>query len=165
MLQSALATIMQSDSEEHSGDGDQHRHHQPQHHPPREDANAMLSRPRTGPLRSVEGWVVFVTGVHEEAQEDDLVDAFSEHGKVNKVCINVDRRTGMAKGYALVEYEQQSEAQDAINTLHGTNVLGKVIGVHWAFVKPTGHSGSNQLLVDSNDRGNDSDTRGSRGTG
>jgi len=95
-------------------------------------------RPRTGPLRSVEGWVVFVTGVHEEAQEDDLRDAFSEHGAASKVQINTDRQTGLAKGYALVEYATQSEAQDAINTLHGAQVLGKTIGVHWAFVKPTG---------------------------
>lgn len=103
----------------------------------------MSHRPRTGPLRSVEGWVLFVTGVHEEAQEDDLMDAFSEHGTVNKVQINVDRQTGLAKGYALIEYATQSEAQDAINTLHGAELLGKKIGVHWAFVKPTGHSGGN----------------------
>lgn len=158
---------MQSHSEQHSGDGHSdgrasQQHRQQQH--PREDANTIISRPRTGPLRSVEGWVVFVTGVHEEAQEDDLLDAFSEHGKVKKVCINVDRQTGMAKGYALVEYEEQSEAQDAINTLHGTDVLGKAIGVHWAFVKPTGHSSGSQLLEDNNDGDNGSDTRGTRGT-
>ena len=159
---------MQSHSEQHSGDGDsdgraRSQHHRQQQHQ-REDANTILSRPRTGPLRSVEGWVVFVTGVHEEAQEDDLLDAFSEHGKVKKVCINVDRQTGMAKGYALVEYDEQSEAQDAINTLHGTDVLGKAIGVHWAFVKPTGHSSGSQLLEDNNDGDNGSDTRGTRGT-
>jgi RNA-binding protein 8A len=99
-------------------------------------------RPRTGPLKSVDGWVVFVTGVHEEAQEDDIMDAFSEHGTVNKVQINVDRQTGLVKGYALVEYATQSEAQDAINNLHGTEILGNKIGVNWAFVKPSGyHSG------------------------
>ena len=106
----------------------------------------MSTKPRTGPLKSVEGWVLFVTGVHEEAQEDDLMDAFSEHGTVNKVQINVDRQTGLAKGYALVEYSTQPEAQDAINTLHGAELLGRKIGVHWAFVKPTGHSGGGGKL-------------------
>lgn len=101
----------------------------------------ISTRPRTGPLKSVEGWVLFVTGVHEEAQEDDLMDAFAEYGTVNKVQINVDRQTGLAKGYALIELKTQSEAQDAINKLHGAELLGKKIGVHWAFVKPTGHSG------------------------
>ena len=114
-----------------SSDGQQHQQQQQQQ-------QHSSRRLRTGPLRSVEGWVVFVTGVHEEAQEDDLVDAFSEHGTVNKVQINVDRQTGLAKGYALVEYSTQSEAQDAINTLHGAELLGKKIGVHWCFVKPTG---------------------------
>lgn len=134
----------------HNNNGSSSSHHQePQHHVAGGGGgghggaiSSRASTRRTGPLRSVEGWVVFVTGVHEEAQEDDLLDAFSEHGTVKKVQINVDRQTGLAKGYALVEYMTQSEAQDAINTLHGTNVLGKNIGVHWAFVKPTGHGGS-----------------------
>lgn len=130
--------MQQSNSESHGGGGSGGNNnnggcHESQHH--------SATRPRTGPLRSVEGWVLFITGVHEEAQEDDLMDAFSEHGTVNKVQINVDRQTGLAKGYAMVEYATQSEAQDAINTLHGTELLGKNIGVHWCFVKPTGGGG------------------------
>jgi RNA recognition motif-containing protein len=92
---------------------------------------------RCGPLKSVEGWVVFVTNLHEEAQENDVTDAFSECGTVKLVKMNFDGKTGLGKGYALVEYEKQSEAQDVINKLHGTDYLGKTIGVHWAFVKPS----------------------------
>jgi RNA recognition motif-containing protein len=34
----------------------------------------------------------------------------------------------------LIEYTKKSEAQDAINTLHGAKLLGKTINVDWAFV-------------------------------
>jgi RNA-binding protein 8A len=93
-----------------------------------------------GPIRSVEGWVVFVTGLHEETREDDVTDAFSDAiggGPTNLVRVNFDPKTGKCKGYAIVEYGRQTEAQDAINKLHGTELLGKTIGVHWAFVKPS----------------------------
>ena len=95
---------------------------------------------RSGPLQSVEGWVVFVTGVHEEAQEEDIIDAFSEYGLIKSVHVNMDRKTGLVKGYALVKYDKQEQAQDAINSIHGTELLGKKVGVDWAFCKSGGTS-------------------------
>lgn len=99
--------------------------------PPVPNTTSIVS----GPLRSVEGWVTFVTGIHEEALEDDIREAFSDYGRIKSIVLNADRQSGLAKGYALVEFLERNEAQDAINALHGKPLLGQTIGVHWAFCK------------------------------
>ena len=102
-------------------------------------------------VKSVEGYIVFVTGLHEESQEDDIVDAFSDAGQVKNVHVNLDRRTGFVKGYALVEYEKLEEAKEAITSLNKSMLLGKKIYVEWTFMRSNKKKTRTQAVMHEDD--------------
>ena len=110
-------------------------------HQPRQAAEDMdgrggmydASESGTGPLKSEEGWVIFIRGVHEEAQEEDILDAFGEYGDVRNIHVNLDRRTGFVKGYVLIEYAERKEADAAIKAMNGADMLGQTLGCDFAF--------------------------------
>jgi len=90
-----------------------------------------------GPVKSIEGYILCVTGISGEAQEEDLIDSFSPHGEIKNIHLNLNRQTGYVMGYAFIEFETLKEARKVIDKMNGTQFLGQQIKVDWAFKKPS----------------------------
>lgn len=47
--------------------------------------------------------------------------------------LNLDRRTGVTKGYALIQYGKFDEAELALKKMNGNKINQKPLKVDWAF--------------------------------
>ncbi|CAO1616862.1 unnamed protein product [Parajaminaea phylloscopi] len=104
-------------------------------------AALALTQDGSQAARSVEGWVVLVSNVHEEATEEDVMDKFLDFGEIRNCHLNLDRRTGYVKGYALLEFASEAEAKTAIDAcLNGLTLMDERLTADFAFVQPPNSS-------------------------
>jgi len=84
---------------------------------------------------------IYVGNLPFSSTEKDLRDLFGRHGTVVSANVMMDRETGRARGFAFVEMENASDADDAIRALDGTDLGGRNIKVNEAQERRTGGRG------------------------
>ncbi|TIB02049.1 hypothetical protein E3P89_01268 [Wallemia ichthyophaga] len=76
-----------------------------------------------------QGCIVHVSHMHVGVDDQLLTEHMSSSGKVLKVVIMLDPHTRESRGFGFVTFENPSEADDAIEKLHLSQILGKTITV------------------------------------
>ena len=79
---------------------------------------------------------IFVGNLDFNVTEDAVRRLFESHGAVNSARIMTDRDTGRSRGFAFVEMENESEADQAIAALNGYTLEGRALNVNEARPKP-----------------------------
>jgi RNA recognition motif-containing protein len=84
---------------------------------------------------------IFVGNLSFQTSEQQIRSLFETHGSVDRVNVVTDRDTGQARGFAFVEMNNTSEADQAIAALNGTDVDGRTLNVNEARPKTSGGTG------------------------
>ena len=75
---------------------------------------------------------LYVSGLPYSVTDGQLQEIFSAHGTVESARVITDRMTGRSRGFGFVEMSSQSEAEEAIQKLNGTDLEGRSLTVNEA---------------------------------
>jgi RNA recognition motif-containing protein len=72
---------------------------------------------------------LYVGNLPYSANDQSLLEAFSECGSVQSAKVIIDRDSGRSKGFAFVEMSTDAEATSAISRFNGTDWDGRAMKV------------------------------------
>jgi cold-inducible RNA-binding protein len=75
---------------------------------------------------------LYVGNLPYSFRDDDLLQAFSQHGTVTSAKVMMERDTGRSKGFGFVEMGSDAEAQTAISAMNGQQFGGRGLVVNEA---------------------------------
>ena len=122
------------------------------------NSTAASSQPRTTPgpvgftMLRVDDKVYTVTNIYVgnlpySTQEDELIEHFSQWGKVERATLVFDRETGRPRGFGFVEMEDQAAARKAIEEAHGEAFQGRPLTVNEARPRGSGRTGGSYVTT------------------
>jgi RNA recognition motif-containing protein len=78
------------------------------------------------------GMTIYIGNLSFQAEQEDLLDLFSQYGEVKSASLPLDRETGRKRGFAFVEMNNDSDEQKAIDDLQNVEWMGRMIRVNKA---------------------------------
>ena len=75
---------------------------------------------------------IYIGNLPFSSTEDELRAVFERHGRVESVNVITDRDSGRPRGFAFVEMDEASAADDAIRALDGSDLGGRSLRVNEA---------------------------------
>ncbi len=72
---------------------------------------------------------IYVGNLSHDATDEALREAFESFGQVTSAKIIKDKYSGQSRGFGFVDMPEQSQAQTAIKSLNGKELLGKQMSV------------------------------------
>lgn len=83
---------------------------------------------------AAEGSTLHVGNLTRNVKNEHLMEIFSTYGSVKKVDLQVDKRVGLSKGNAYIEYELSKDAEQAMLYLDGGQLDGNYLKVSFILV-------------------------------
>jgi len=75
---------------------------------------------------------LYVGNLSYSTTQDSLSQAFSQAGAVSSATVVTDKMTGRSRGFGFVEFENDADADKAIEMLNGKELDGRQITVNEA---------------------------------
>jgi cold-inducible RNA-binding protein len=75
---------------------------------------------------------LYVGNLSYDVTENDLQDAFAQHGPVSEVNLIMDKMSGKPRGFAFVTMQSKESADAAIKALNGADWHGRALTVNEA---------------------------------
>ena len=83
---------------------------------------------------------IYVGNIPFEATEDEIREMFESYGTVTAMHLIIDRFTKRPRGFGFIEMDNDQEAQEAIDGLNGSELMGRTLQINEARSRESGGS-------------------------